>query len=223
MTFPTPHHCNPTRSDSSATSSTMVGFEDEQALWQDNKNRDRRYLSEKGYSSLAVCSTFLAAMQGQVLSLVVSDDGPGSPLVTMLFFLGLLANVFGAILNYQASRWFEMLTWEEVVLLETYNKGFSESKIIGDEENQMVSESPGVIDRWIKIAIASGPWMVGLGLFAFILGLLLYVCITQGLVVNVIIIVFCGICAIFISPFALQHNRRWVLMNLSLERRSEKP
>ncbi|KAI3612792.1 hypothetical protein WG66_014694 [Moniliophthora roreri] len=78
---------------------------------------DQRYLSEKGYGSLAL------PMHGQVFSLVVGDDGIGSPVVTTLFFLGLLANVFGAILNYQASCWFEMLTVDEVVFLECCREG----------------------------------------------------------------------------------------------------
>ncbi|ESK96788.1 hypothetical protein Moror_6660 [Moniliophthora roreri MCA 2997] len=158
-------------------------------------------------------ATFLAAMQGQVLSLAVGPDGVNSPVVTGLFFYGLLANVFGAILSSQAARWFQMLTEDEAK--------YAEQVPDGAAPPGLTNVKPDFVNIWITISISSGPYLIGSGLLAFILGLLLYIYETQGITLRVIMITFSMACTLFTIPFALKHDRCWVLNHLHLKRRSD--
>lgn len=56
---------------------------------------------------------------------------------------------------------------------------------------------------------------------AFVLGLVLYICETQGMATKVVLVTFSAICSTLFLPFGLRHNRYWVLKHLHLERRSD--
>ncbi|KAJ7360660.1 hypothetical protein DFH08DRAFT_358037 [Mycena albidolilacea] len=171
-------------------------------------------------------------MQAQVLSLVVGDSGIHLPLASALFLFGLMANVFGALLSFEAARWFEMLTEKEAEFCMSRQDGSFSSVDASFEEgaafNREDEKSPeahcrsyGPADPWIAVSISAGPYLVILGMGSFIVGLLLYTWRTQGPATKVVLVTFCVICAALFPPFGLRHNRYWVLDRLNLERRSD--
>jgi len=177
--------------------------------WQ---GRDRRQLSEKGYGTLALLATFMAATQSQVLSSTLSNTGPSSGLVNAFFIASLLANIFGAILSYASSRWFEMLTKDESAYLHTCWVDAEVGTI--HRENH-----PAFVDRWTSLSIKMGPFAVVLGLIFFVLGFLVFIWTEQPLVVRVISTIVCCVFLVLIPPFTIRHNRMAVLGALRLKRR----
>ncbi|ESK92273.1 hypothetical protein Moror_4671 [Moniliophthora roreri MCA 2997] len=176
---------------------------------------DRRQLSQQGFHTLSICAIFLAGIQGQVLSLTVGQDGIHSDAVTALFFIGLFADVFGAVLSFASARWFEMITDREAAFWRE-RQWEAQHKTKGRQSTTL-----RLVDRWVFISIVSGPYLVTIGLTAFVLGLLVYIYETQSLFLMILITLFCVFCFCFIPPFVLRHSRIQVLTHLRLQRRSD--
>lgn len=210
--------------------------------------------SAKGYTTLTVCvsqlvifkplqcaelsnlkATFLAGMQAQVISLV---SNPESSLSFAFLLLGLLITVFGALLCFESSRWFDMLTEKEAAWRERYiaqkhanttMQSQGESPIdldpFGDCGHSSRSknhlERPDFVDVWAVVSIHAGPYLILLGLGCFIVGLLLYIWRTQAFATKIISVIFSILCTALFLPFGMKHNRYKVLKCLALERRSD--
>jgi hypothetical protein len=157
----------------------------------------------------------LAAIQSQVLALSAGENTMQSDIITGLFFLGLFASVFGAIVSFASSRWFEMITDQENVFWHECRYDTSQRKL------EAQSSKLGFVDRWVYLSLVFGPYLVAVGLIAFILGLLVYIYETQSLALLLLSNVFCVFCLCFIAPFLLRHNRFAVLGHLRLQRRSD--
>lgn len=152
--------------------------------------------------------------------------------------------MFGALLCFEASRWFDTLTEKEAAWREQYiglkhakttgrsresSKDFSFDRSDdcdsghehpGQLDNHLV-ERPGFVDVWTVISIHAGPYLIFLGLGCFIVGLLLYIWRTQAFATKIISVIFSILCAALFPPFGMKHNRYNVLKCLALERRSE--
>lgn len=179
-------------------------------------------------------ATFLAGTQAQVLSLATD---PESSLPFAFFLLGLLITVFGALLCFESSRWFDMLTEKEAAWREGYiAQKHANTAMQSQGENPIDfplsncghtswsknhPERPGFVDVWAVVSIHAGPYLVLLGLGCFIVGLLLYIWRTQAFASKIISVIFSILCTALFPPFGMKHNRYKVLKCLALERRSD--
>ena len=134
-------------------------------------------------------STFLAALQAQILSTTLSDDSTTTIRLTNAFWLaGIFLDIFGAVLATLTARWFEVLDTDAIEIIdETWTT---------DPEPQ-----PGCGPQWrppqsfvawfIANALFSSFPIVVSGVAMFFLGLLLYVWDKQPLIVSIISTVPC--------------------------------
>jgi len=76
----------------------------------------------KGFELLALASTFVAAIQAQVMSTTIglsrSDETPALRTVNAFFLSGLILDLMSAFLAFLTSRWLQRLTTEECAHLE---------------------------------------------------------------------------------------------------------
>jgi len=135
----------------------------------------------------------------------------------MFFIWGLMADLFGAVLNYGSARWFEMLTTEEAKYLQEIWVAAEAGK-----EAEVPDREPTFIEQWLSLSVKMGYYAAILGLIMLLAGLLVSVW-TQfnlQLVIKIILTVVCALFAAFIPPFACRHDRKAVLYLLKLKRQS---
>ncbi|EUC59367.1 transmembrane protein, putative, partial [Rhizoctonia solani AG-3 Rhs1AP] len=82
--------------------------------------RDLQAVTIEGFRTLGIVSTFIASAEAQCLGLVsdIPDHPKISEAATALLLVGLLLSSFGAALSLLSARWFEVLTDDQVELLE---------------------------------------------------------------------------------------------------------
>jgi hypothetical protein len=166
-------------------------------------------------------ATFMAAVQAPLLSSsFIRGNSTSSEVVTLLFTWGLMADLFGAVLNYGSARWFEMLTTEEAKYLqETWVAAETGKK---SEPAPGSHPKPSFFEEWLSLSIRTGYYAAILGLILLLSGLLVSVW-TQlhlRLVFRVISTFMCFFFAALIPPFACRHDRKATLYLLKLKRQS---
>lgn len=175
---------------------------------------DRRKMTEDGYRALGILATFMAAVQAQIMGSTSSSvNSSTSQIINVFFFVGLLADIFGAILSYAAARWFEMLTQDESIHLQ-------ECFLNAESGKQQKVVGMSIVDRWVALSIVIAPHIAVFGLLSFVSGLMVLLWTQQPIVVKVVVTFFCVAFALFVPPFAFKHNRRAVLSSINLKRRS---
>ncbi len=148
----------------------------------------------------------------------LATTGKPIPVASAIFLLGLLADVFGAILSLLTARWFEMLTEEEVnALREHWDVESGIEKREPDNHSAFLRK----VDRWVCISLRAGPYLILLGLVCLIVGLVMYASTTQHLAVLILVCVMCSGCMAFVVPFLLRHDRKNILAHFRLQRRSD--
>ncbi|KAF8239999.1 hypothetical protein L208DRAFT_1385314 [Tricholoma matsutake] len=182
------------------------------------KDSDRRKLSQEGYRTLAILATFMAAVQAPLLSSSsIHGESISSEFVTMLFVWGLMADLFGAVLNYGSARWFEMLTTDEAKYLQEIWVAAETGR-----ELKLPDRDPTFVEEWLSLSVKMGYYSAILGLVFLLSGLLVAVW-TQWhlrLVFKVILTIVCAFFAALIPPFGFKHDRKATLYLVKLKRRS---
>ena len=160
----------------------------------------------------------MAAVQAPLLSSsFFRGDSTSSQIVTMFFIWGLMADLFGAVLNYGSARWFEMLTMEEAKYLQEIWVAAEVGK-----EAKGPDHEPTFIEQWLAFSVKMGYYAAIMGLVMLLAGLLVSVW-TQWqlrLVIRIILTVVCALFAALIPPFAYRHDRKAALYLLKLKRQS---
>ncbi|KAL5631467.1 hypothetical protein ACGC1H_007106 [Rhizoctonia solani] len=83
--------------------------------------RDMHMITTKGFRTLGLASTFIAGVETQFLSIITTANAQDTVVLQAssgFLLLGILLSAFGAIGAFISSRWFELLTAEEVEWLE---------------------------------------------------------------------------------------------------------
>ena len=158
----------------------------------------------------------MAAVQAPLLSSsFFRGHSTSSQIVTMFFIWGLIADLFGAVLNYGSARWFEMLTMEEAKYLQEIWVAAETGKTVGEPDRD-----PTFIEQWLALSVKMGYYAALLGLIMLLAGLLVSVWTQWDLrpAIKIILTVMCALFSALIPPFACKHDRKATLYLLKLRR-----
>ena len=125
-----------------------------------------------------------------MLSLSFSDNSTtASRLVNAFWLVGVVLDVFGAVLAALTARWFEVLDAKYVEIFDYIWS--ADSTTLPQRKSEGIF--PVIIDNCIAYALFSGFLIVGCGVICFLIGLVICVWERQPLVVSII----------FTIPFAV--------------------
>ncbi|KAH7345698.1 hypothetical protein B0J17DRAFT_703018 [Rhizoctonia solani] len=82
--------------------------------------RDKQGVTVEGYRTLGLVSTFIAGVESQCLGLLSGESnhsGLGEA-ASALLLIGLSLSALGAALSLLAARWFDLLTGDQIIMLE---------------------------------------------------------------------------------------------------------
>lgn len=162
----------------------------------------------------------MAAVQAPLLAASLARGySISAQVVSMLFIWGLFADLFGAVLNYGSTRWFEMLTTEEAEYLQQTWVA-SESK--GELNKPNGGQGPSIFDIWLAFSIKLGYYLAVLGLILLVSGLLVLIWSETSLhvVFKIISTLLCVFFSATTIPFASKHDRKAAIYLLRLKRQS---
>ncbi|CAE6355391.1 unnamed protein product, partial [Rhizoctonia solani] len=154
-----------------------------------------------GFRTLGIVSTFIASAEAQCLGLV--SDIPNHPKLSeaanALLLVGLLLSCFGAVLSLLSARWFEVLTDDQVELLEERlteaRKRGARSSMLEDAtdsvqeikgEGSHTTIEPTWKDHLVAKAIGSALILVLCGFYTFVVGMVLYAWIARSMATAII-------------------------------------
>ncbi|KAJ8582683.1 hypothetical protein M405DRAFT_937641 [Rhizopogon salebrosus TDB-379] len=186
--------------------------------YDDPYNWNYSDIARPSYTALAIVAVFAAGVQAQVLLSSMSETSPAMQVANTLFFIGLLSDVFGAVLSLVAARWFQMLASTEVHYLH--------ERFVAKKGRDAERPSMSFNDIWMAYSIRITTYVVLLGIFSFVAGLMVLIWAQQPLAVRVICTVFCITLLVFLPASYFRHSRLNVASRIHLTRRSgpaEKP
>ncbi|CAE6361325.1 unnamed protein product [Rhizoctonia solani] len=197
--------------------------------------RDLQAVTIEGFRTLGIVSTFIASAEAQCLGLVsdIPDHPKISEAATALLLVGLLLSSFGAALSLLSARWFEVLTDDQVELLEerlmeARRKGARSSMPLDAQELDSAQDIkveepyadiiPTWKDRLVAKALGTALVLVFCGFYTFVVGMVLYAWIARSMataIVNTVAAAFGTSLLVFMH---LDFNGIGVLKSMSFKR-----
>ncbi|KAF8608754.1 hypothetical protein BDV93DRAFT_541195 [Ceratobasidium sp. AG-I] len=181
--------------------------------------RDMHSVTVKGFRTLGLASTFIAGVESQFFGVVSGFDASESALLQAsngLLLVGIVLSASGAITSFLASRWFEMLTADEVVWLEhRWAHARGETK---DPVPQYLRHNYG-FRNWLSAkALAIPFYMILFGALSFVTGLVVYTWDQQVRPVAIACTMVTSLCCLVVLGMYLKHEAKGVLSHMDFTR-----
>ncbi|KAJ1304543.1 hypothetical protein OPQ81_005684 [Rhizoctonia solani] len=183
--------------------------------------RDMHKITTKGFRTLGLASTFIAGVEAQFFSTVASSCAQYSVIVQAssgFLLVGILLSAFGAVAAFLSSRWFELLTAEEVEWLEhrwSYARGETNLPTPSGQNSKYQHR----FRNWLVAKSLMMPFYIILfGCLFFVAGVVLYTWATQVRLIAVACTVVTGLCGFVILGMYLKFEAKGVLSNTNFTR-----
>lgn len=181
--------------------------------------RDMHSVTIKGFRTLGLASTFIAGVEAQFFSVVGAADASESALLQAsngLLLVGIVLSASGAVTSLLASRWFELLSADEVVWLEhrwAYARRETRSPV-----PQYLRHSYGMRNWFVAKALATPFYMILFGALSFVTGLVVYTWALQVRPVAIACTVVTSLCCVVVLCMYLKYEAKGVLSHMNFTR-----
>jgi len=144
---------------------------------------DERQRTMDGFRSIGLIAIFLAALQAQMLSVSLPDNGTlSAKFVNALWLAGVFLDVYAAVLATLTARWFEVLQPLDVEFLnDTWV-----TKARPTPSDRSRKHLKGFIEYCVATSLFSSLGVLSVGVVMFFVGLLIFVWAKQPLLVSII-------------------------------------
>ncbi|CAE7078783.1 unnamed protein product [Rhizoctonia solani] len=183
--------------------------------------RDMHMITTKGFRTLGLASTFIAGVEAQFFSIVATmniQDNVMLQASSGLLLVGILLSAFGAIGAFISSRWFELLTAEEVEWLE-HRWAYARRETNRPIPPGQNSRHPHRLRNWLVAKSLMMPfYLILFGCLSFVVGVILYTWATQIRPIALACTVVTGLCGFVILGMYLKFEAKGVLSSTNFTR-----